>query len=390
MVAGDVIMGMLDFAEKPSYPFLTQLDQVRSRTPALVPEGFEDVWRAWSLFRKTWPEVDPELLSEAALHSMMGSLGDPVSAYLNPEAYERSQEEAPGSYEGVGAVIGMQDGQLTIVSPMSGGPAERAGLRRGDVILEINDEPVAGQDIEEATANIKGPVGSRVTFLIQRSTESEPREITVTRGTIDIPTVDMSLLPSSVGYIYIQAFREHTLDEVLDVLETFNELDTLGVVLDLRSNEEGSLEVARDVAAQFLSEGLFLYQLDNHQNRTELSIESSGTLTEGVKLVVLVNEGTAEAAEALAGALQDSGKGIIFGDPTRGKGSTNSYAKLSNGGALYLPVSYWYMPSGRAITPEGIIPDIAASLSQEDLILSRDSQLAKAYDYLDKELPAFR
>ncbi len=389
-VSGDIILGMLDFAEKPAYPFLTQLDNVRRRPPAEVPDGLEDVWRAWTLVRDTWPEVDSNLLAEAALRSMMQSLDDNVSAYLTPEAYRMSQERTDTSYEGVGAVIGIEDGSLTVVSLVSGGPAERAGLQRNDVILEVNDQPVAGRSLAEAAANIKGSAGTRVSFLINRATESEPREVTVTRALLDIPTVDMSLLPSSVGYLYIKSFGENTMNEVLDALETFNQLETLGMVLDLRSNEEGPLNVARDVAAQFLPEGLFLYEIDNLQQRTDLSIDASGALNPDIRLVVLVNEGTAEAAEALAGALQDSGRGIVIGDTTRGRGFTNSYAGLSNGGALLFPVSRWHTPSGKAIIQDGIVPDILAPLSREDLLMSRDSQLARAYEYLDENLPAFR
>ena len=395
-VAGDIIVGMLDAAEKPHYPFLSDMADFRGRPPRSVPEGFEDVWRAWQLFLQTWPEVDPAVLADAALTSMMASLetDDKVSSYLNAEDYLRSQEdEREVSYQGVGAVMSMEDDKLTIVSLMSDAPAARAGLQRNDVILEVDGVPVGGSEISEATSNIRGPSGSRVTFLIQRPTETDPREVSITRGNVNVPTVDMSLLPSSVGYMYIQAFYDHTLDEVLDVLETFNELETLGMVLDLRSNQTGSLELARDVAAQFVSDGLFAYQVDNQQIRTDLHLQEGGgigVLDQEVKLVVLVNEGTAEAAEALAGALQDAGRGVVMGDPTRGRGSTNSYVTLSNGGALYFPTTYWFTPSGRAISGEGILPDISASLSQEDLIMNRDSQLQRAYEYLDQSLPAYR
>ena len=394
-VVGDIIVGMLDAAEKPHYPFLTEISDFRRRPPGSVPSEFADVWRAWHLFRQTWPEVDPAVLADAALASMMASLenDDRVSSYLNAEDYQRSQEEEREvSYQGVGAVMSMADGSLTIVSLMSDAPAERAGLQRNDVILEVDGIPVSGDEVSDATENIRGPSGSRVTLLIQRPTETEPREVSVTRGMVNVPTVDMSLLPSSVGYLYIQAFYSHTLDEVLDALETFNELETLGMVLDLRSNQTGSLELARDVAAQFLPDGLFSYQMDSEENRTELHLaqEAASVLDDDVKLVVLVNEGTAEAAEALAGAIQDSGRGVVMGDPTRGRGSTNSYVSLSNGGALYFPISYWFTPSGRAINPEGIQPDVSASLTQEDLVMNRDSQLQRAYEYLDQSLPAFR
>ena len=395
-VAGDIITGMLDAAEKPHYPFLTEITDYRRRAPASVPREFQDVWRAWQVFRQTWPEIDPAILADAALASMTASLetDDRVSSYLNAEDFQRSQEEEQEvSYQGVGAVMSMEDGFLTIVSLMSGAPAERAGLQRGDVILEVDGISVSGTELSDATDSIRGPSGSRVTFLIQRPTETEPREVSITRGMVNVPTVDMSLLPSSVGYLYIQAFYEHTLDEVLNALETFNELETLGVVLDLRSNQTGSIELAKGVAAQFISDGLFAYQIDNQQNRMDLLVDpgmGSGVLDAEVKLVVLVNEGTSEAAEALAGAIQDAGRGVIMGDTTRGRGSTNDFFSLSNGGALYLPVAHWYTPSGRAISGEGIVPDVAASLSQEDLILNRDSQLQRAYEYLDQSLPAFR
>ena len=390
LVVGGVVNGMLDFAEKPSYPFLTELGQMTTPAPRKVPKELTNIWRAWTLFGEKWPGVDSNLLSEAALRSMMDSLEDPVSTYLSAEAYERTQRGDEGSYEGIGAVIGIQDGQVTIVSPMSDSPAERAGLRQGDVILQINGKPPVGDTLEEAVAEIKGEAGSRVTFLIQRPTEVEPREISLTRATIDVPTVDMSFLPGSVGYLYIEKFQDNTLDEVLDHLELFNRLETLAVILDLRSTVGGSLEVARSVASQFLADGLFLYQVDNKEARTDLIVEEGGIATEEGLLVVLVNGGTAEAAEALAGALQDSGRAVLLGDRTQGKGSTNDYHKLSNGGALFMPTSYWYTPSGRAIAEEGIQPDIEASLSQQDLLAGTDSQLQTAYDYLDDRLPSFR
>ena len=169
--------------------------------PRSVPEGFEDVWRAWQLFLQTWPEVHPAVLADAALTSMMASLetDDRVSSYLNAEDYQRSQEdEREVSYQGVGAVMSMEDGRLTIVSLMSDAPAARAGLQRNDVILEVDGVPVGDSEISEATSTIRGPSGSRVTFLIQRPTETEPREVSITRGNVNVPTVDMSLLPSSV------------------------------------------------------------------------------------------------------------------------------------------------------------------------------------------------
>ena len=390
LVMDGVINGMLDFAEKPAYPFLTQLDQVVDRPPKRVPEELNDLWRAWTLMGDTWPGVDSGQLSEAALRGMMESLGDPVSGYLNPEAYERSKESDSGSYEGIGAVIGLQNGQVTVISPMSGSPAERAGLMRGDVILEVNDRSVVGNSLEDATRQVKGGAGTRVTFIIQRPTENEPREINITRASIDIPTVEMSLLPGSVAYLRMLEFKDGTPDEVLDILERFNQLETLGVIIDLRNNQGGSLEVARKVAGEFLPAGPFIYQVDSQDLRQDLGIEEAGVLTDEMAMVVLVNEGTEAEAEAFAAALQGTGGATVIGATTMGLGTSNVYIELSNGSAIYIPVSNWFTPSGASLAGRGVKPDVEALLSEQDLLLGRDSQLNVAYNHLDSLLPDFR
>ena len=294
------------------------------------------------------------------------------------------------SYEGIGAVIGLQDGQLTIISPMSGGPAEKAGLERGDLILKVNGRSVEGQSLEVASGYVKGAVGTRVTFLIQKPGENEPREINVTRALIEIPTIEMSLLPGSVGYLRFIEFNEGTLDETLDVLERFNQLDTLGIIIDLRNNNDGSIKHAGAVAGQFVPAGPFIYEIDNNDRRQDFSIEKSGILTDGVNLVVLVNQGTGGAAEAFAAALRDMGGATLIGARTSGSGSSNMYMELNNGSALYIPTSRWFTTEGLSLLGDGLKPDEEAALTEQDISLGRDSQLNAAYNHLDGLLPDYR
>lgn len=384
------IKEMLNLANIPAYPLLTELDEVIDRPPKQVSKELEDLWRVKTLILQISPDVDKTALAEAALLGILNSLTDPVSRYLNPEAYQRKKEINKSSYEGIGAVIGLQDGQLTIISPMSGGPAEKAGLERGDLILKVNGRSVEGQSLEAASGHVKGAVGTRVTFLIQKPGENEPREINVTRALIEIPTIEMSLLPGSVGYLRFIEFNEGTLDETLDVLERFNQLDTLGIVIDLRNNNEGSIEHVGAVAGQFVPAGPFIYETDNDDQRRDFSIEKSGILTDGVSLVVLVNQGTGGAAEAFAAALRDMGGATLIGVRTSGSGSSNMYMELNNGSALYIPTSRWFTAGGLPLLGDGLKPDEEAALTDQDISLGRDSQLNAAYNHLDGLLPDYR
>ena len=277
-----------------------------------------------------------------------------------------------------------------ILLPMNNSPAERAGIEAGDIVLEVDQEPVEGRSFQEVVEIVRGPVGTKVALLIERADEEEPREINVIRGDISVESVDRRLLPGAIGHIFISDFQETTPDEMLDILEELQQVDMLALILDLRSNVGGSTESAQKVASQFLSAGLFMYEVDRYDRRTDWHVQEGGIATEGLPMVVLVNELTSGAAEALAGSLQDAGRAKILGNKSLGKGSENVFKELSDGSAIYIPVSYWYTPTGKPIKGVGIEPDIEVDLTEEDMALGVDTQLTEAYDYLDSLLPSFR
>jgi len=388
-VVGNAIAKMLGASGKPAYPFLTELESVRGRPPRDVPKELTDVWRSWVLFREKWPDVELRLLAEAAVQGMLEALSGGSAAHLTPEAYDRAQERLRGTYQGIGAFAVIQDGKL-LLSPMEDSPAQKAGLKAGDVILEVNGEPVAAKGLEESVDLVRGPAGTKVTLLVERAGEEKPLEFDVIRGDIDTVSVSRRLLPGAIGYIYISDFRENTPDKILDVLEELKQVDTLALILDLRDNPGGSIEAARKVASQFLSEGLFMYEIDREGNRRDWPIEQGGIAIKELPMVVVVNELTSSAAEAVAGALQDTQRAKILGTRTFGKGSANAFMVLSDGSAIYIPVSHWYTPLGRLIQGAAIAPDIEVFLTAQDRLSERDSQLQEAYNYLDNLLPRFR
>ena len=389
-ITGNMILKMLDASDKPSYPFLTELEGVRGRVPGDVPRELTDVWKGWTLFREKWPEVNPELLAGAAIEGMLESLGDKFLEHLNPESYERAQESLRGTYEGIGAFVSIAEDGRIILSPMTDSPAERAGLQAGDLMVAVDGESVQEKSVQEVVDQVRGPAGTKVTLVLDRPGEDEPLELAVVRGAILMKSVERRLLPGSIGYLYISDFKVNTPEEVLDELELMSRLDTLALILDLRSNPGGLIDSAQKVASEFIQGGLFMYEVDKEGVRKDWPIEDGGIATEELPMVVIVNQFTASAAEAVAGALQDSGRAVIIGARTTGKGSASEFKTLSDGSAVYLPVSHWYTRSGNLIQGEGVIPDIESILTAEDRSSGIDSQLADAFNYLDDLLPSFR
>ena len=384
-VTGTMITSMLEASEIPQYPFLTEMESVRGSSVRGVPVELVDVWKAWSLIRLKSPEVQTSLLSSAAIAGMLVSLGDDSVAHLTPEAYQRATQRTTGPYGGIGAYVSVEAGRV-VVSPMPDSPAERAGLQDGDVVLEADGQRLGDEGLESVVAMVRGEPGTSLSLLVERAGEPEPIEVRVVRGDIQVGSVDRSLLPGAIGYVIITDFRENTGEELLTALEELKQFDMLALILELRNNLGDSLESARAVASQFIPDGLVMFEIDNGGKRTDWTVNTGGIATEDLPMVVLVNELTASAAEVVAGALQDAERAKVMGTDTLGKGSASEFEELSDGSALYLPVTHWYTPTGSLIQGNGIAPDIELGIIPEDRAAGVDSQLLGAYNYLNEIL----
>ena len=275
----------------------------------------------------------------------------------------------------------MKDDLLTVVSVFDDSPAEQAGIKSGDKILEVDGQSLSGMSLYEGVLKIRGKQDTRVKLLVLHSDEDIPIEIELTRAKIEIPSIQWQMLPGSIAHIQIDEFSERTGAQLQLALEESLAQDVAGIVLDLRYNPGGMVDAAVSVASQFIEEGIILYALDSDENRTEWLAKSGGIVLD-IPLTVLVNNHSASASEVVAGALQDYDRGAVIGTKTFGKGSMNRVRELSNGGALYITFARWYTPNGRQIDEEGISPDIEIEITEEDIENGRDSQLERAIEHL--------
>ena len=395
VVSGAMRM-VLDLMDIAPYPFLTEVGRMRGQPPSQVPGELVDLWRAVAMHQAANPDFGSSIVAEAAIAGMLEGLGSSSAVFLTasqyPLAKENLESRIEGSYLGIGARVVSQDGRIMLF-PFSGTPAESAGIEAGDVLVAVGGESVVGQGVQEVVGKVAGPEGTKVALELMRAGEPEPLEIEVFRGPIELQSVGSQLIPGGVGYIRISRFRENTGEQVLSALESLNRFDLLALIVDLRANPGGSADAAREAAGQFMPDGsVFGYFEGRDGKRTEATIDPNENRLDldDLLIAVLVNEETVREAETLAGALQDSGRATLFGMPTFGDASTYDFVELSDGSAMYLPVSRWYTPSGKLLGKSGLQPDFVVSSKPEQDGYGGESQFNRAYEFLDGQLPPFR
>jgi carboxyl-terminal processing protease len=318
------------------------------------------VLEAWDWIEREYVDrarLDPQRLARGAVQGLVEALGDPHTVYLDPTRREAADAALRGAYDGIGVQLDLQDGRLVVVAPIPGSPAARAGLRPGDVITHVDGWALDGVDLLAGSAAIRGPRGTTVTLRVVRPGAPEPLLFTIERAAIRVASVEARRLDDDLAYLRVSRFGTDTAAEVAEALRSFVAADVAGVVLDLRNNPGGYLHAAVDVTSQFLASGAVVEEERSDGARKRHEARRGGLWTDR-PVVVLVNRGSASAAEVVAAALRDSGRARLVGEPTHGKGTVQNVHDLSDRSSLRLTIARWLTPSGEAIQGQGVQPDV--------------------------------
>jgi carboxyl-terminal processing protease len=311
--------------------------------------------------------VDRAKLVDGAIKGMVGEL-DPHSSYMPPDEFRTFESDTEGQFGGIGIEVEMRSEQLVVLSPIEGSPAERAGIRSGDVILSVDGRDTHSQPLEKLVKHLRGAVGAHVKIGIRRQGVADILSFDLVREVIHVPSVSSKLLVDRVAYVRLKQFQERTHDELLEAaakLRARSGGQLQGIILDLRSDPGGLVDQAADVADEFLDGGVIYTARHRGRIVDQVSARSGGAFVHE-PCVVLVNQYTASASELVAGALQDHKRASIVGEPTFGKGSVQAIVSLPSGAGMRLTVSRYYTPSGHAIQADGVHPDVSVEMKKED------------------------
>ena len=340
---------------------------------------FSIFWDAWKVIEDqyTIEQLDYQKMVYGAISGMVDSLGDPYTVFLTPEENEMFNQDMSGKFGGIGAEIGFRDKLLTVIAPLKNSPAEKAGLLPGDKILKVNEDEIIGMDIDKAVRLIRGERGTKVTLTVSREGIDKLKEIEIIRDIIVVETVEWKMMENNIAYLKISQFNEDTSAEFDSHINDILIENPNGVILDLRNNSGGYLDVAKEITSRFVDSGDVIV-IESYKNKEKIHKSKGGQKFSGVPVVVLINEGSASASEILAGALKDNGKAKLVGKKTFGKGLVQIMEDLKDGSAIKVTVSRWLTPNGIDINENGIEPDFEVELTMEDYMNERDPQLEKA------------
>lgn len=350
---------------------------------------FSLFWDSYNKLKKNFvnPEaIDAKKIVYGAISGMTKTLGDPYTDFFDPSQAQRFFQDLSGSFEGIGVEIGIKKDRLTVISPLEGTPGKKAGLKPGDTILEIGKKSTYDMTVEEAVSLIRGPRGTDVILTVYRSDWDKPKEIKITRDVIKIPSMDWELKEGNIAYVRIFQF-----DNILssDFRKTaFQILNSTAkkIILDLRNNPGGYLEVGQEIAGWFLEKESVVTIEDLGQSEEQKIFKAEGSAVfSDYPAVILINEGTASASEILAGALRDNRSIKLIGAKSFGKGSVQEIINLSDGSFLKVTIAKWLTPKGQSISEVGLEPDIKAEITDDDMEQGKDPQLEKALEII-KEL----
>ena len=330
-------------------------------------------------------KLDARELFYGAIDGMLAATGDPYTTFFSPKENQEFNEDISGTFEGIGAEMGIKDDIITIIAPLEGMPAEKAGLQAGDKIVKIDDVNSSAYSLDEAVKHIRGPKGTEVKLTIFREGEEEARDVMVARAVILVKSVRFEMKDEGIAYIKVNRFGDDTEKEFKSAVSETLQKKAKGIVIDLRNNPGGFLDTAVDMASQMLPAGkVVVMEEDGAGTRKELRARGGDVLSV-FPTVVLINQGSASASEILAGALRDNRDNVtLVGKKSFGKGSVQELISVSKETAVKITVARWLTPSGKQIHNVGIVPDIEVGLSSDDIKEKRDPQLDRAIEELKK------
>ncbi len=371
---------------------------------------FAPFWKAWQTINEkyvptnstTTTNVDDQARVWGAISGMVDSLGDPYTTFFPPVENKNFNEEISGNFEGVGMEVGIRDNVLTVISPLKGSPAQKAGVKAGDKVVQVDKTPTAKLSTEDSIKLIRGPKGTTVKLLIVRDGVADPFEISIVRDVIDLPTIDTETKgalssnsgasgksPDNTGDVYVihlYSFNAISPDLFRNSLRSFVESGKSKLIIDLRGNPGGYLEAAIDMASWFLPAGKTVVSEDFRNNTDNTVYRSKGynIFSDQLKLVVLIDGGSASASEILAGALHDNGVATLVGEQSFGKGSVQELVSITDNTSLKVTIAKWLTPNGISISHQGLTPDVVVKLDEAKFLKGEDTQMEKAVEILDK------
>lgn len=345
---------------------------------------FSLFWNAWDLLKQKYiGDLNNQDLVYGAISGMISSAGDPYTLFMNPEEAKRFGEDLNGSFDGIGAELENQNGLLTVVAPLDGSPAQKAGLRAQDIVLKIDDEDVSKMSFYGAINKIRGEKDTIVTLSIFRPGTKENLEVKITRDTIVVKSVRWED-KDGVLYVKISQFGDDTVSLTKQTAQFAIDKNYSKIILDLRNNPGGYLEGSIDIASLFIEQDKVIVKEENKQGKIKDYKTTLTPILKDKKLVILVDGGSASASEILSGAIQDYKRAILVGEKTFGKGSVQSLEDLKDGSKIKVTIAKWLTPLGRAIDKLGITPDVEIKMTDDDIKNKRDPQLDKALELINK------
>ncbi len=350
---------------------------------------FNTFWEAWQTINDLYlknSSVDNQEKVRGAMRGLVAALGDPYTQYFDPQDGEIFQQDVQGNFGGVGIEIGLRKNILAIIAPLKGSPADRAGLRSQDLIVAINGASTENEEVDQAVSKIRGEIGSTVKLTIMREGWEKPKDFTITREKISLPTLSYELKEKNIGYVQIYSFNGNVNELFYNAMVQAQKDGVEGIVLDLRNNPGGYLDVAVDIAGWFLKKKSLVVSEESRQGIGNQYRTQGNEALVNVPVVVLINKGSASASEILAGALRDQRKAPLIGETSFGKGTIQQIKNLSDGSSIKITIAHWVMPSGKIIDHEGIEPDILVPVTETDNEKKDDIQLQKALEVLKLEM----